>query len=577
MKVLMLHPEDALPQSYPVRWDLVIDIGRAPAGTYERWSKQAGCSVISIYDYAEETEDLYRLRELLRLGTGRVVDQWGIDWWEVLSLEIALDLQQLVLIHRLSKELHPKCALYSSRPQFLATAMQSVLKARLITLETRIQSVIHRSQHYQRMVSNLDAIQLLDVLENKFDGEHLIRRHFTRRGHVSGQPLILLPSAYINVSRTALSYAEMLPDHQFLLVHSRNNAKLTSLPKNVRSASLTPYFVCSDKQETASLIELWNSLRKELTAREEFNTANAVGVLGRVPALLRWGIALRDAWTQIFESENVTACLSADDSNPPSSIPLIMAKKRGLPALACHHGALSYMMAIKANYADFYLVKNEMERDYLKRICQVAPEKFVVAAPVRTKPSPLQCAARRRAPWLVFFTEPYASYGWRGDEVYRDLLPRLRSLAKACEMKLVFKLHPFETVKGCRKMLRRIISKHEREIEVLAGETSDRLWNNTRVALTVQSSVALECAALDIPVFLCAWLRDSYSGYVSQYARFNVGYVLTCPEQIAEIPGLLASGNGATFKQHAGSNEVASHELRQLFSGDYSLPAVSNA
>jgi len=577
MKILLLHPEDALPQQYPAPWDLVVDTGRAPAGTYERWSKQAGCSIISIYDYAEETEDLYRLRDLLRLGMGRIVDQWGIDWWDVLSLEIAPHLLQLVLIHRLSKEMHPNCELYSSRPQFLATAMQSVLKARPIILETRIQSVIQRLRHYQGVVSKLGAIQLLDVLEDKFDGEHSIRRHFTRRGYVSGQSVILLPSAYINVSRTALAYAEMLPDHQFLLVHSRNNAKLTALPKNVRSASLTPYFVPSEKRETASLIELWNSLKKELTAREEFNTANAVGVLGRVPALLRWGIALRDAWTQIFESENVTACLSADDSNPPSSIPLIMAKKRGLPALGCHHGALSYMMAIKANYADFYLVKNEMERDYLKRICQVAPEKFVVAAPVRTKPSPSQCAARRRAPWLVFFTEPYATYGWRGDEVYRDLLPRLRSLAQASEMKLVFKLHPFETVKGCRKMLRRIIPRHEREIEVLAGAVSNQLWHNTRVALTVQSSIALECNAWDIPVFLCAWLRDAYSGYVSQYARFGVGYVLTCPEQIAEIPGLLASGKGAPFKQRAGSSEVASHELRKLFSGDYSLPAVSNA
>jgi hypothetical protein len=577
MKVLLLDSEDTLPQSYPVAWDLVIDTGRAPAGTYERWSKQAGCSVISIYDYAEETEDLYRLRELLRLGSGRIVDQWGIDWWEILSLEIALDLQQLVLIHRLSKEMTPNCELYSSRPQLLATTLQRLLNARLIILETRIQSVIQRVKHYQRVISNLDAVQLLDVLEDKFDGEHSIRRHFTRRGQVSGQPLILLPSAYINVSRTALSYAEMLPDHQFLLVHSRNNAKLTSLPKNVRSASLTPYFVPSDKRETASLIELWNSLKKELTAREEFNTANAVGVLGRVPALLRWGIALRDAWTQIFESENVTACLSADDSNPPSSIPLIMAKKRGLPALACHHGALSYMMAIKANYADFYLVKNEMERDYLKRICQVAPEKLVVAAPARTKPNSLQWATRRRAPWLVFFTEPYASYGWRGDEVYRDLLPRLHSLAQDCEMKLVFKLHPFETVKGCRKMLRRIISKHEREIEVLAGEASDQLWHNARVALTVQSSVVLECTALNIPVFLCAWLRDAYSGYVSQYARFDVGHVLMCPEQIAEVPKLLENGNGATFKQQAVPSEAASHELRQLFSADYSLPAVSTA
>ena len=90
MKVLLLHPDDTLAQSHPPRhWDLVVDTGRAPIATYERWSQLAGCPVISIYDHAEEIEDLYRIRQLLRLGSGRMMDQWGIDWWEVLSLEIA--------------------------------------------------------------------------------------------------------------------------------------------------------------------------------------------------------------------------------------------------------------------------------------------------------------------------------------------------------------------------------------------------------------------------------------------------------------------------------------------------------
>ena len=98
MKVLLLHPDDTLAQAHPPRhWDLVVDTGRAPIATYERWSQHAGCPVISIYDHAEEIEDLYRLRQLLRLGSGRMMDQWGIDWWEVLSLEIASGLQQLVL------------------------------------------------------------------------------------------------------------------------------------------------------------------------------------------------------------------------------------------------------------------------------------------------------------------------------------------------------------------------------------------------------------------------------------------------------------------------------------------------
>ena len=398
--------------------------------------------------------------QLLQLGAGLMLDQWGIDWWDVLSLEIAPQLQQLMLVRRLSKELDASCELYSSRPHPLATALQRLLGSRLTILETRAQSVIRRIRHYHNIFSQLDTVQLAQVMEDKFDINHSIRRHFTRRGHTSGQPVILLPSAYTNVSRAALSYAELLPDHQFLLVCARSNAKLTSLPANVGSTSLAPYFVPSDKRETVSLLESWKLLRKQLVAgAEEFSTADAVGVLGRIPALLPWGIALRDAWSQVFESENVTACLCADDSNPPSSIPLILAKKRGLPALACHHGALNYMMAIKQHFADFYLVKSEMEQDYVQHICRSCSREDSHGGPGLVET--VAFATRRFAALLrgwFFSPSPIRAGEWRKDEVYRDLLPRLCSLAQTCGLRLVFKLHPFESVKGHRRMLRRLAS-----------------------------------------------------------------------------------------------------------------------
>lgn len=579
MKVLLLHSDDPFSPPGPrEHWDLIVDFSRTPATTYDRWSRQTGCPLFSLHQFAEELEDLRRMRRLLQLGTGRMVDQWGIDWWDVLSLEIAPQIQQLMLVHRLSKELDTSCKLYSSRPHPFAMALGRILGTRLTILETRFQSVIRRARHRHNVFSHLDTAQLAQALEDKFDTGHSIRRRFTRRGHTSGGPVILLPSAYINVSRIALSYAELLPDHPFLLVLARSNGKLASLPPNVRSALLAPYFVPTNKRETASLLESWNSLRKQLVcAAEEFNTADAVGVLGRIPALLPWGIALRNAWSQVFESENVTACLSADDSNPPSSIPLMMAKKRGLLALACHHGALDYQMAIKATHSDFYLVKSEMEQDYLRRICHLAPEKIVIAAPASSRPLPLQRAARRSAPWLVFFTEPYQSYWWRCDEVYRDLLPRLCSLAQTCGLKLVFKLHPFESIKGHRRMLRHLIPGQERDIDVIAGPPSDQLWNNTRFALTVQSSTALECTALGIPVFLCAWLRDSYSGYVQQYARFGAGEVLETPEQIDEIPRRLEGQSGKSFPLHTSRRAIDSDKLADLFSGACALPVASNA
>jgi hypothetical protein len=429
-------------------------------------------------------------------------------------------------------------------------------------------------RHYHEVFSHLDTAEFAQVLADKFDSDHSIRRRFARRTRPTGMPVILLPSAYLNVSRVALSYAEQLPVHHFLLVHARNNAKVPALPPNVRSASLSSYFVPSDKLETASLLDSWHGLTKHLVyGAEVFNMADAMGLLGRFPALLRWGLALRDAWSQVFESENVTACFCADDSNPPSSIPLIMARKRGLPVLACHHGALDYQMAIKTNHADVYLAKSEMERDYLRRICRLAPEKIVVAPPMSSKPPHV---LRHSARWLVFFTEPYASSGWRSDEVYRDLLPRLCTLAQTCGLKLVFKLHPFESIKRHRKMLRRLVPQYERQIEVIAGPPSDQLWGDTRFALTVQSSTAVECRALGIPVFLCAWLRDSWAGYLQQYARFSVGHVLESPDQISEIPELLANQNNKSIPQGTAQKAIELEDLQDLFSRNYFLAVASN-
>ena len=255
---------------------------------------------------------------------------------------------------------------------------------------------------------------------------------------------------------------------------------------------------------------------------------------------MRWGIAVRDAWNGVFESETVLGCLCADDSNPYSRLPLILAANRGIPTLVCHHGAMDSKMAVKVAHADTYLAKGEIEQDFLVRSCGVAPERVVLggqglaSTPETTKP-----AARSTEPWLVFFTEPFQAAGWRTEEVYRDLLPKLWSLAQSCGLKLVFKLHPFESVKGHRRILRKYLPRQEAGIGVIAGAPSPQLWRNTRFALVVQSTVALQCASLGIPVFLCSWLRDSSSGYVEQFSRFGIGHILESSDELSDIPRLL--------------------------------------
>jgi hypothetical protein len=580
MKVLLLHPEDQPSRRNALgRWDLVVDFGRAPISTYDEWSRQAGGRVISLYDFALEIEDLYYTRKLLQLGMGSLVDEWGIDWWDVLSLEVAAQLQQLMLVHRLANHLTPNSELYTTRPFALATALHKLCGGPLVSLGSGVGSALRNLRHYSEAFSRLNAAQVAQVLQDKFDPNHELRRRFAPRENSSGCPVVLLPSAYVSVSRMAVSYAALLPDTHFLLVCARGSGELKSLPSNVRMVSLDSFFAPADQSQATDLLELWGDLRERLIrSAGEFKSAQAVGVLERMPALIRWGMALRSAWSRVFGSENIVGCLCTDDSNPYSRIPLILAKKNKVPALACHHGALDAWMAVKTQHADFYLAKGEMEKDYLVRTCRVTPQQIVMGAPAVSNPSSIETPERiSDRPWMVFFTEPYHAAAWRTDEVYRELLPRLSALANACGLDLVFKLHPFESVEAHRRLLRRHVSKAEAaQIHVVAGAPSAELWHKAQFALTGQSTVAVECTARGIPVFLCAWLRDSYTGYVRQFERFGIGQVLDSAEQIADIPRLLASPSPMLLRKNKLQQPMDPGTLRDLLCGTTVFPVAAH-
>jgi hypothetical protein len=542
MRVLLLHSEDELPEECTRgKWDLIVDLGRAPVAIYESWGAQTGARVISLYDFGQDFEDQHRVRELLQLGMGQWVDGLGIDWWDVLSLMIQPDLRQLMLVGRLARELPAGSELYASRSSPLAVALQTFTGAKQIRVQAGFRPGMRWAKHYRDVFSQLDRAQMSQAFQDMFDREHIVRRRLARRPRSSKHPVVLLPSAYINVSRTAASYAALLPRERFLLVHARNSARLKTLPSNISAISLDSYFVTADRTEAAVLAKAWESLKVRLIAgAQEYLAAEATGLFDTIPGLMRWGVAVRDAWNKVFESETVVGCLCADDSNPYTRLPLILAANRGIPTLVCHHGAMDSKMAVKVAHADTYLAKGEIERDFLLRSCGVAPEKVVLGGQgLPSSAEPAQLTARSAEPWLVFFTEPFQASGWRTEEVYRDLLPKLWSLAQSSGLKLVFKLHPFESVKGHRRILRKYLPRQEARIGVITGAPSPQLWRNARFALVVQSTVALQCASLGIPVFFCSWLREPSAGYVEQFSKFGIGHILESVDELSEIPRLL--------------------------------------
>jgi hypothetical protein len=544
MRVLLLHPEDDFSDRWKhEHWDWIVDLGRAPKSFYDERSAEFCCPVSSIYDFAVEIEDLQVWRDLLAMGMGRVVDRLGVDWWSVVALLLQQDMQDIRLTKRLAEKLGRECTLTASRPSLLASALQMHLGAPLQVRQSRIDARMrNRATRYHTALRNLSFGQLRQVVHDKFDPHYRWRRNFAAAVTRSSQPVVLLPTAYSNVTKTALNYAQLLPDQQFLLVVARESAAAAHLPANVQSVSLAAFAANrsnrSNRDELRELEDAWRRLEKMLGERTEFSVAVRLGLVNRGLESLRRGVSVRDAWNRVFESFNVVGCLSADDSNPYTRIPLILAARREIPAVACHHGALDGRMAFKVREFSTYLAQGEMERDYLERVCGVDAWRICIGAAKARGAASAKWS--EHAPWLVFFTEPYETDQWRADAIYREILPRLCAAARQSGKTVVLKLHPFETEAHRQRLVNAVLGEADRKlVKVVSALISAELIKNTWCAVTVESTVACDCASAGIPTFLCGWLRHAYSGYALQYERFGAARILRSAADLSRIAEIM--------------------------------------
>jgi hypothetical protein len=570
MRVLLLHPGDDFHRSWTRQyWDLVIDLGRAPRSFYDERSAALGCPVFSVFDLAVEVEDMQVWRQLLQPGMGRVVDRFGIDWWDVISLVLQPELQDLRLALRLVERIRGCPVLTVSRPSVMAEALRLQLGIPLRVLRPGLQkrlvpSVLRRSASAARKLS---FEQFRQVVYDKYDPHYRWRRKLAASPAKSSESVVLLPTAYSNVTKTAFSYAGILPDQKFLLVLARESGAVSPVPANVQTARLASFATKTyDRNELQNLEGCWKQMEQSLQEYPAFKLPIQLGILKKWSHWLRRGLTVRDAWIRVFETRPVAGCLSADDTNPYTRIPLLLAEQREIPAVGCHHGALDCGMAFKNPRFSIYLAKGEMERDYLERICEVDASRIRVGAssPPWRENVPVWS---EHAPWITFFTEPYEADFWRVEAIYREVLPRLCAVARGLGKTLVLKLHPFESARQRLRLVKRILTEGERKLVRLTDAPLSReILQKTWCAVTVESTVALECATVGIPAFLCGWLRHAYSGYAPQYVRFGVGRMLESPDELMRIPDMLGAAmpdwDSAGRLVQAISPEVLSEVLR---------------
>jgi hypothetical protein len=546
LKTLLVHPEDS-PYSGPwagEKWDLIVDLGKSSAFTRFAWQERLNCSILQLDTLRRGLQDFDSIRPLLHAWRNQLLDEIGLDWWDLVSVLIYPALQEAVLLQRLAGELDATAELYATRPEWPASGVALLLQRPVRTFPARARS--SHFHHYGGVLRRFSFDQLAQIFFDKYDLRYRWRSRFAakRRG-VSG-PFVLLPSAYTNVSRMALGYASMLPEQPFLLVATRRSGTHFDSVPNVTCTGLAAYAGGPEPQaEYRELLGKWNNLQPSLARLPEMDLLLRAGLMEGIPNHFRDGLSIRNAWRNVLSEERIAAVMCGDDSNIYTRLPVLLARQQGIPTLDFHHGALDGRFLMKELPSDLYLAKGEMERDYLLRICRLPAERVIVAGPALPPGTagsvPAHERGKNEGSQIFFFSEPYEAAGLRTEEIYRELLPPLAGIAREFGRKLVVKLHPFETRTERMALIGKILSREDAAlVEVVGGpfnpETVAKAW----FAITVESSTVIDCSLLSVPCFLCEWFNSSPYGYVRQYARFGVGRILNSPEQLNQLPRLVA-------------------------------------
>ena len=532
--------------------------------------------MLSIYDLLDHARHRQQLRELLGVGLGQLVDSELIDWWDLFSGPLYQRLELVMLASILAGQVPENAEIFVTRPDFVTNALSLLRRCDVNVLATpRRAGFATRALRLLKKASVLGPSQIADIAFDKYDADYRVRRLVSPRRLKSAAGLVLLPSAYINVSRAQLAYAQMLPHRRFLLVATRRSSRQVRPSANVQVRSLASYAHGASEPtqvERLGLLKKWEELQRDRFPTDRIlRLASTLGMFEAFPAFLKTGLRVRDAWREVVAKEAVEAVLSADENNPFTRLPVVLARSRKVRTVSCDHGALNMTFGIRREYSDTFLASGEMARDYMINWCGLPAQKIFIGGPQRAPasfPAAGPAAPARNRDWIVFYSEAYEVSSARTQTLYSELLPELCNLARQTNRKVVVKLHPFESLRGRKSLIDNTLSPHDRAlVEMREGPMTADLFERAWFSVTVESSVAVESTTNGVPCFLCSWFDASWYDYGKQYAKYSAGHRLDSPQSIPQIPRMLEEIRITDATKQALHTSISCEQLDSLLFG----------
>src|SRR5580704_17479914 len=130
MRVLLLDAEDS-PRRGPwsaQSWDLIVDLGKSSEFSVAEWTKQLHCPVLCANSFRRGVGDLRHVREIFATERGRLIDDEGLDWWELTSLVIAPEAEAILVLGRVAAEIDPAAEVWASRRSWATQVVGRLLR-----------------------------------------------------------------------------------------------------------------------------------------------------------------------------------------------------------------------------------------------------------------------------------------------------------------------------------------------------------------------------------------------------------------------------------------------------------------
>src|SRR5215470_5272860 len=129
LKTLLLHPDDS-PRRGPwtrQKWDRIVDLGKSSLATGAAWQELTGAPVIRLSHYRQNIEDPRTAGQILRQWNGKLLDNYGLDWWELTYLFVHSDLETAIALRRLAQDVPLAGDLYATRPGWPMSGLTDLL------------------------------------------------------------------------------------------------------------------------------------------------------------------------------------------------------------------------------------------------------------------------------------------------------------------------------------------------------------------------------------------------------------------------------------------------------------------